>query len=223
MAANETIDLDRVIATVLEGFPRLDTLAQRVSVALYRLLAAGKPVARRDLARKVDVAAETVERILGGWPGVFYDAQGCVVGYWGLALPEAYRSPHRFVTGGRDFSAWCAWDTLFLPELLGAGAEVASASPEGGGHVRLSVTPRGVARVEPAAAAMSFLVPDAKAVGKDVVASFCHFVHFFPTRVAGERWCARRPGTFMLSIDEAEALARRKNAAQYPDMPARQP
>jgi hypothetical protein len=50
---------------------------------------------------------------------------------------------------------------------------------------------------------------------KDVITTFCYFVHFFPSRQAGESWSAQHPGTFLLSIDEAHVLARLKNEAQY--------
>jgi alkylmercury lyase len=208
-------DLDALAATVLGAFPKIGALDRLLSLQLYRMLAEGQPVPRSALALRLGVPEETVDRILDGWPGVFSDPERRIVGYWGLALPPAYAGPHRFAIGGRSFSAWCAWDTLFLPELLGRTAEVESAGPDQGGPVRLTVTPERVERIDPADARMSFLLPDAAAVQKDVVTSFCHFVHFFPSLQAGESWTARHPGTFILSIDDAHALARRKNQAQY--------
>jgi alkylmercury lyase len=134
----------------------------------------------------------------------------------GLSLPSAYGGPHRLTIDGRSLSAWCAWDTLFLPQLLGRTAEVETVSPnDERGSVRLIVTPDRVECVEPREASMSFLMPDAATVRKDVVTSFCHFVHFFPSRRAGENWALHHPGTFILSIEAAHALGRRKNAAQY--------
>jgi alkylmercury lyase-like protein len=62
---------------------------------------------------------------------------------------------------------------------------------------------------------MSVLVPDAQEVQKNVVTSFCHFVHFFPSRQAAESWTAKHAETFLLSIHEAHVLARLKNQAQY--------
>jgi alkylmercury lyase len=115
---------------------------------------------------------------------------------------------------GQRLSAWCAWDTLFLPELLGKPAGVQSQSPCGGA-VKLMVTPTGVEHLEPEDAQVSFLVPDAREIEKDIVSTFCHFVHFFPSRRAGEAWAALHPGTFILSVAEAHAVARRKNQAQY--------
>jgi alkylmercury lyase len=63
----------------------------------------------------------------------------------------------------------------------------------------------------------SCLLPDAIATQKDIVNTFCCFVHFFPSRPAEENWVAQHPGTFLLSIEEAYALARRKNETQYKD------
>jgi hypothetical protein len=67
-------------------------------------------------------------------------------------------------------------------------------------------------------AQMSVLLPDPKQVQKDVITSFCHFVHFFPSRQAAESWTSKHPGTFMLSIHESHVLAGLKNEAQYRDV-----
>ena len=119
---------------------------------------------------------------------------------------------------GRTLSAWCAWDTLFLPQLVDQTAEIESASPSQTGIVRLIITPQQVERVEPVGAQMSVLVPNAQEMQKNVVTSFCHFVHFFPSRQVAERWTAQHSGTFLLSIHEAHVLARLKNEAQYRDV-----
>ena len=49
----------------------------------------------------------------------------------------------------------------------------------------------------------------------DIIASFCHYVHFFRSRDDGEAWVAKTPGTFLLTLDEAIELARLKNQAQF--------
>lgn len=116
---------------------------------------------------------------------------------------------------GQKLAAWCAWDTLFLPHLLGKRAEVESKSPGLVGVVKLIVKPTGVDRVEPQDAHVSFLIPDAAAVQEDIVTTFCNFAHFFPSRQDGEAWAAQHPGTFILSVEEAHAIAHRKNQAQY--------
>lgn len=62
---------------------------------------------------------------------------------------------------------------------------------------------------------VSFLVPEGS-FDADVVQSFCHFVHFFVDREAGERWVAAHEGTFLLPLDEAFELGRLTNAANFP-------
>ena len=130
-------------------------------------------------------------------------------------MGKGYASPHQLTIDGQRLSAWCAWDTLFLPHLLGKTADVESQSPGLARVVELSVTPTGVDRVEPEDAHVSFLIPNAAGMQKDTVTTFCHFVHFFPSRREGEAWAALHPGTFILSVEEAHAIARRKNQAQY--------
>jgi alkylmercury lyase len=209
------ISLDDVAVRTVGAFPALNLLEQRVSLQLYRLLAEGQPVPRVTLAQRLGISVETVNAVLDRWPGIFADSQRRIVGYWGLALPAAYASRHRLTIGGRKLSAWCAWDTLFLPQLLAQTAEIESASPDQGSTVRLTVSPERVERVQPVGARMSFLLPDAAAVQKDVISTFCHFIHFFESRRAGESWAAQHSETFLLSIEEAYVLARRKNEMQY--------
>src|SRR5712692_6167716 len=49
--------------------------------------------------------------------------------------------------------------------------------------------------------------------------NFCHYIHFFRSRKDGEAWIAKTPGTFILSLDEATDLARRKNQLQFGPVP----
>jgi alkylmercury lyase len=218
MTTSAKLNLAELATSIVRSLPSLNVEEQRLSSHLYRLLAEGQPVPRAVLAERVGISVETVRRILESWPGVFSDRQHRVVGYWGLSLLAAYGSPHTLTMNGQRLSAWCAWDTLFLPQLVGHIAEVESGSPCDAGIVRLTITPEQLERVEPVGSQMSVLVPDAREMQKNVITSFCHFVHFFPSQQAGEIWARKHPGTFMLSMQEAHTLARLKNEAQYPDV-----
>jgi len=215
---SENVDIDAVALGMVKVFPALDRFEQRLSLELYRLLSGGQPVACAVLAERLQVSVEIVNRILDGWPGVFSDEARRIIGYWGLSIAGAYASPHQLTIDGQKLSAWCAWDALFLPHLLGKTAEVESQSPGLAGVVKLIVTPTQVDRAEPRDAHVSFLMPDAAGAQKDIVTTFCHFVHFFPSRPNGEAWAAQHPGIFILSVEEAYAIAHRKNAAQYGDV-----
>jgi alkylmercury lyase len=119
-------------------------------------------------------------------------------------LTIAPMMPHRLRVDGRELYGWCAWDTLFLPELLGVAAEVGSACRASGAPVRLRVTPRDVQSAEPAGVLVSFLLPEAEAVNADVITSFSHYVHFFSSRDAAQPWLDAHPETFLLPLADGK-------------------
>ncbi len=208
-------DIEHLAKNIVANFPKLEGEEKLVSLALYRLLAEGDPVSVLDVASAVGLGEQRVGEILGRWPGVYRDEAGRVVGYWGLAISEM---SHRFEVNGRRLSTWCAWDTLFIPELLGKVAQVESLCPVSGKAIRLSVGPDGLRSVEPEGTVVSFLAPDESGFRRDVISAFCHYIHFFESAEAGSRWTADHEGTFLLTVAEAEYLGRRKNALQYGDL-----
>ena len=204
-------DLDRLASKILQIFPELTPDARRLAVNLYRLLAKGKPVARADLAEATGISAERVSVILEGWHGVYFEDEK-IVGFWGLTTKPV--SKHLIKFDGHTEYAWCAWDTLFLPHLVGKTMEVESVDPETGVSVRLTVSPDGVAHISPPGAVLSFLEPTEE-MSDDIVATFCHFVHFFPSREVGAAWIAKHAGTSLLTIEEGFELGKRRNQGQF--------
>ncbi|MDA8110643.1 MAG: organomercurial lyase [Betaproteobacteria bacterium] len=198
-----------------EAFPAMTSADRRLARTLYGLLARGRPVPPAALAEALARPADEVERTLGRWPGVFREDDGVVVAFWGMTVKEM---PHRLHGDAIAASAWCAWDTLWLPALLEATVDVASRCAQSGEPVRLRVSPDRIESVAPAATVLSFLEPDVGKLRANATASFCHFVHFFRDRVAAEQWVVAHPGTFVTSLGEAFDLGRRVNAARYPDL-----
>jgi alkylmercury lyase len=191
---------------------------QRAAVTLYRELAKGRPVDIAQLAQALGVREADARALLQRdsiRSHVFADEAGRVLGFGGLAAAPMH---HRFEVAGRALWTWCAWDTLFIPGILGARARVASPDPESGQLVELVVTPRGIESVNPESAVISFQLPeggDFRSSAANLMRTFCHFIFFFGSRDSGERWVARHPGTFLYSLDEAFALAQRLNARNF--------
>lgn len=200
------------LAKVLAGaMPALPPDQQELALAIYRQLAAGEPVSAGALAEQLSREEGEIANTLEQWPGVFFTDDGRVVGFWGLALAEM---PHRFQVGGRTLHTWCAWDALFIPELIGQRAEVESRSPVSGEPVHLTVSPQGVEDVTPEATAVSMLAPT-EVFDADVIMSFCHYVHFFTSAEEAAPWLSEHPGTFLLSVNEAFELGRVTNRARF--------
>lgn len=133
------------------------------------------------------------------------------VGLWGVSLEL---TAHRLLASGQTLLAWCAWDTLFLPELIGQRADIRSACRTTE-PITLSVDPTtAISRTQPAEAVVSMLRPD-KPFSADMVTRFCHFVHFFRDISAAASWMVRRPGAFPMSIQDGFELGRLTNRAKF--------
>lgn len=214
MSINPT--LDEVYAQLAAMLPTLSPREQAVGMALYQLLARGAPVSMPQLVEHVGIyAPETLE-----CPALkcltYYDDAKRVIGFGGLAVVPM---THRFMVNGRTLYTWCAWDGLFLPELLGSRAVLESPCPQTGEVVRLTIDPaRGLRTAVPAEAVMSFLLPEAPLFARpaeETMTSFCHHIFLFASTDAGATWVAHHEGTFLLSIADAEQLAQMNNAARF--------
>lgn len=208
----ESMQLDRISEAILGLHPPLEGSEQHLSLALYRLLAAGEAVSSEALASAAGVERAQAETVLSGWPGIYRDARSRVIGYWGLTIAK---TKHRMLIAGKLLHAWCAWDTLFLPELLETAASVESSCPVTGTRIALQVGPEGV-EAEGKRPLVSFISPDPQKAADDVVRNFCHFIYFFATEQAARKWTAEHPAAVLATLDEACQLGRRRNARYYP-------
>jgi len=212
MSSSASRSIDALAAQVAAAIPDLDPPLQKAALTLLRLLAQGEPVDVQLLSDALALLAADLDETLERTPGVFRDDQRRVIGFMGLSVVEI--SDHRIHIDGRPLWAWCAWDTLFLPELLGQPARVDSRCPSTGKPISLTVTPAGIAYPAPPETVVSFLVPETQ-FDADVVQSFCHFVHFFASPDAAASWTAQHPGTFPLSVEDAFRLGQLTNRAAF--------
>jgi alkylmercury lyase len=209
--------LESVFAALSAALPEFSELEQRVGLELYRQLAGGQPVRSEELAPPLGLGNEEITAALSGGLNslVYHDDAGRIIGFGGLAV---VKMAHRFIVNGRTLYTWCAWDGLFLPELLAAQADIESTCPQTREPIRLTVTPEAVSAVEPKDTVVSFLLPDAplfENTTEETISSFCHYIYFLASREAGDAWTARHGGTFVLALDDAFTLARMNNAARF--------
>ena len=205
-------EVNALASMLTAAMPRLADSEQRIALTLIRQLALGVPVGVSRLASAAEVSEAQITDTLDHLPGVFRDEEQRVVGFMGLSVAEF--GEHRIEVGGRTLTAWCAWDTLFLPELLGAPARVRSRCPGTGERISLTVGRDGPSDVRPAGTVLSLLAPE-RPFDADVVRSFCHFVNFFASEQAAGEWTERHPGTFTLSLEQGFQLGRRTNQATF--------
>jgi alkylmercury lyase len=149
-------------AALKPHLPRFSPDEQRTAVALYRELAKGQAVRDAQLAGALGISAaecrallqrDSIKRL------TYADGDGLLVGFGGLAAAPMH---HRFEVDGRDLSTWCAWDSLFVPEILRRPARILSTDPESGEKVHLIVTPERIEWFELKETVISFIWPDAQ-------------------------------------------------------------
>jgi alkylmercury lyase len=210
----ETISPGGLADQLITVGPALAEREQHLAITLYRLLAEGEPVGAPALADRAAMPRDEVERTLSEWGGIFTDEQANVIGFLGLSIRPM---PHRLTVAGRTLYAWCAFDALFLPELLDATAQVESRFPTTGEQITLTVTGTEVSNLRPEATVLSYLHKD-KPLDQHVINTFCHFIHFFADPAAADEWTAQRDGTFTISVADGREIARLVNRGRYPSI-----
>jgi alkylmercury lyase len=191
------------LAELLAGtFPGRDDAP--LARALLRELADGRPVSAEALATSTGRDHDDVATTLVRWPNVRRDEHGRVEGFGGLSLRP---TKHRLDVGGRRLYTWCAWDTLFLPALMGDQARVESTCPMTGTEVGLTVAPDCVLAAHPEDVWVSFPAPEGTTTD-EIVESLCCHVHFLAGADRADRWASAHPGTFALGLAGAFELGR---------------
>jgi alkylmercury lyase len=185
-----------------------------LTLLLLDLLAGGQPVSAEQLAGRSEQSPDQIEDIFKRFRecGGEFDGQGNLVGAALTLNPTA----HRFLINGKELYTWCALDALFLPNLLGRTAEVASTCPVTGQIIQLSINPEGVVNHSPAGLVLSITIPGVSCEtgccchGNKTGprSDACSQMHFFSSRAAADEWLRDRPGVAVLTIAEAWQLAK---------------
>jgi alkylmercury lyase len=206
-----TAQLEEWAKAVVKASPDLDAEDRRIMVATYRLLARGEAVAEAEIAEETGLTAERVQTSLRAWPLVLRDEDDRVIGFWGMHAH--YVEPtHAMIHDDATIYGWCAVDTLFIPEIIDRDVRVESTDPTSGASIRLTVTPEGIADLDPPGAVVSFLLPDnGDRFADDAIARFCHQIYFFESPQSAEAWIADRVDRFFLTVEEAFELGKRMN------------
>ncbi len=208
----ETLGLASRVNT---SFPTLSERGREVALATHRILATGTPVPDYGIAAATRLDIQDVRDEMAEWPGVYRNDHGSIIGFWGLSLE---RMPHGFEVDGVQLCTWCAWDTLFLPELIQKTARVSSLCGQTRVPLVLEVTPIAVT-ASPPDVVVSFVDPGEGNVDRDrLIATFCNHIHFFVTRDAGMEWLESREDEIgLLSLNDAFELGRTCNFLRYGD------
>lgn len=181
-----------------------------VALALYRLLAEGKPVSAERLAARTGRSPSEVGSWLRG-ARVELDERGEVVAYLGLSL-----RPTRLVMeiDDRTLYAWCAGDVLYVHDLLGHPLRVRSTDPVTGDAVSIALEDGRVREVEPSGVVLS-MAQAGFPLGREVIPDVCGPINFFALEQSGRAFTQRTEGIVLLTLAEGLELMRLINRAVF--------
>ncbi len=190
---------------------------QRLSVACYRLLMRGAPVSTALLADRLKTAQQDIDSLLERFPAsaIEVDDEGNLVAFLGLSIVPAN---HAFCVAGRQLFTWCAFDALFLPEILRSPADLRTTCPGSGIELNVKVGPAEIFPTDPEAIVMSWVNADIDRCRDDLRGAFCNHVSLYESITAFEAAEVGRSGAIAIPLSEAFDLARQRNRERYPDI-----
>ncbi len=201
-----------LLKSLPDSFTKLSEEEQELSLAIYHGLEKGNPLKIEDLVSATTLDKFTVKAIIKKWPAIFYDSNQHIIGYWGLAIQEM---GHKIELNDKTLYGWCAWDTLFIPQLIEKDAVIRSTDHLTKEEVVIEIDRNGNLLAGDDDIYISMLTVDEKSIQEDVVTTFCHFVHFFKSKSSGVDWISKHDGTFLITLNEAIELSKIKNSLQY--------
>lgn len=209
-------DTDEILRLLPENFINLSIEEQRVAIQIYRSLSEGIPLSIEKLSKLlVNISVYEITKILESWTGIFYNKKKELIGFWGISI---IRMNHKLSIENQKAYAWCAWDAIFIPELINKNVIVDSICPVTKESISLTVTPEKIEAQNHEDIYVSFPEPDVANIMENIVENFCHYIYFFSSKEAGEKWISECKGTYLLSLNEVQQLSKRKNHQQFADI-----
>ena len=183
----------------------------RLLIRMLRKIALGKPVTKAEtfqISEELAIPFKQADEFLRDVTE--RDSDDNIIGLIGLSQNQEWA--HRFYVNGNSLRTWCAWDTLFLTQIIGESVMVESESPLTGTTVRLRINKDRVESSLPETAVVTIvnIDPDVHDVSsmEAIWGNFCHQVYFFPSREEAEEWASGKDNIEVLTVDEAYELGR---------------
>jgi alkylmercury lyase len=177
----------------------------RVTVKTIQALSKGKPISPEELARIWEMSLEQVQSILAGAVAagrVEIDLQGRLVGGVLSLNPTA----HRISIDGNHLYAWCAYDAIYTPGVVGKTTLIESTDPVTGELIQVTLTPEGVEDIRPQSAVVSIVGAEADTRGGPK-SSRCSQMLFFGSRQSANQWLRGKTDVSILTVEEAFEVA----------------
>lgn len=205
----EQLKVDEIIEAYRKAYETIPKealdLDLRVTVRTIQALAEGKPVPPRQLASLWEMPLEQVQAVLDGAVTAGraeVDTNGDLIG----GVLSLNPTLHRISIDGEQLYAWCAYDAIYAPGVVGKTAHIDSQDPITGEPIQVTITPSNVAEVRPGGAVVSVVGPDTDMRGGPD-SPRCSQMLFFASHDSANKWLQDRTNVSTLTVEEAFEIA----------------
>ena len=200
---------DKIIKSYREVYEAIPQealeLDLRVTIRTIQALAEGKPVSLDELARIWEMPLEQVQLVVDGAVAagrVEVDSLGRLVG----GVLSLNPTDHRISMDDKQLYAWCAYDAIYTPSVVGKTAQIESQDPVTGATLKMTITPAEVEDVRPSGAVVSIVGVETDMKGGPN-SPRCSQMLFFGSRESANQWLQGRTEVSILTVKEAFELA----------------
>lgn len=211
--------VDDILTALPEQMLSMEPIDQIISLYLYRRLAEGQPFHLKDLREcttKID--GEIAVSLARLSPEIKYDGDGRLVAFMGLSL-----TPTSIKLSFNDnvLYAWCAWDSLFIPHILGETLQITAFDHRTRAVIEVDVHNGNGVSANPSSTVVTFPSPssiDNDHLNVDTVGAFCSHVRFFESEASAASWIESSGLGNVLILDLASAyeLGIKRNHIRFP-------
>jgi alkylmercury lyase len=178
----------------------------RLQVLALQLLAEGNPVSPENLADVWEMPLEQVNAIFeqaGAQGTLQLDDAGNMVGSYLSLIPTS----HKLRVEDKILFAWCAYDAIYIPGVIGKKAVIESVDPYSHEAVQLEISPHGEIDLKPEGIAVTVVGIDADTRG-GAESPRCRQMHFFESYENAEKWSSDYADATIMTVHQVFELAR---------------
>ena len=188
--------------------PNLNKEECQISKFLYQKLALGRSVPIETIASELQKPIQEIQDHLKQMTYIEYNRTSEISAYRGVTLNQ---TQHYVFHNNSKIYTWCAFDTLFLADLLVEPVGISSNCPTCRKVIAFKVTDRDLTNLKDSDIVMSFIIPNKVDYCENLQNAFCCKVHFFCNEQCGHEWINLSVEIGFFDLSESLVIAQERN------------
>lgn len=200
--------LQSTVEQLQKLLPNLKKEERQISKLLYQKLALGRSVSIKTIANELNKPIQDIQDHLKQMSYIEFNAASKISAYRGVTLNQ---TQHYVFHNNSKIYTWCAFDTLFLADLLAKPVSISSNCPTCFKAIDFKVTDHDLTSFKDTDIVMSFIIPSKVDICEDLQNTFCSKVYFFCNEQCGSEWVDLSPAIRFFNFADSLIIAQERN------------